>query len=151
MTNASATPFEPPEHPAPLLDRALVEAFLENVPDIVFFKDHASRFIAVSRSKARRHDREPADLIGQSDADYFAPEHAQSARADEEKIMRTGKPILARLEHTRFIDGREGWTEVSKLPLRDETGAIVGTFGWAWTSPRRRPSSSNSIRRTANC
>ncbi|MBL9209402.1 MAG: PAS domain-containing protein [Opitutaceae bacterium] len=129
MTNVSATPFEPPEHPAPLLDRTLVDAFLEHVPDIVFFKDSASRFIAVSRSKARRHDREPAELIGQSDADYFAPEHVQAARADEEKIMRTGKPILARLERTRFIDGREGWTEVSKLPLRDETGAIVGTFG----------------------
>jgi PAS domain S-box-containing protein len=129
MTNVPATPFEPPEHPAPLLDRTLVEAFLKNVPDIVFFKDHTSRFIAVSRSKARRHHREPADLVGRSDADYFAPEHAQSARTDEEKIMRTGKPILAQLEHTRFIDGREGWTEVSKLPLRDETGAIVGTFG----------------------
>jgi signal transduction histidine kinase len=48
---------------------------------------------------------------------------------DEAHIMATGQPVLARLEHTRFIDGREGWTEVSKLPLRDESGAIVGTIG----------------------
>ena len=56
MNSASATPFDPPEHPAPLLDRTLVRAFLEHVPDIVFFKDADSRFVAVSRSKARRHE-----------------------------------------------------------------------------------------------
>lgn len=129
MNSASSVPFEPPEHPAPLLDRALVDAFLEHVPDSVFFKDAQSRFIAVSRSKARRHGREPQDLIGHTDADYFAAEHAQAARRDELQVMASGRPLLGRLERTRFIDGREGWTEVSKLPLRDETGTIVGTFG----------------------
>jgi PAS domain S-box-containing protein len=129
MNSTSAVPFDPPEHPAPLLDRTLVAAFLEHVPDIVFFKDDASRFIAVSRSKARRHGRNPQDLLGRTDADYFVPEHAQAARTDEARIMATGQPVLARLEHTRFNDGREGWTEVSKLPLRDDSGAIVGTFG----------------------
>lgn len=129
MNSASAVPFDPPEHPAPLLDRTLVEAFLEHVPDSVFFKDAGSRFIAVSRSKARRHGCEPPELLGRTDADYFTAEHAQAARADELHIMATGQPVLARLELTRFIDRREGWTEVSKLPLRDDSGAIVGTFG----------------------
>ncbi len=117
------------ESSAPLLDRALVAAFLEHVPDIVYFKDADSRFVAVSRSKARRHDLEPADLVGRSDADLFAAEHARWARADEEGIMATGTPVIGKLERTQFIDGREGWTEVSKFPLRDETGATVGTFG----------------------
>lgn len=129
MSSASAVPFEPPERPAPPLDRALVEAFLEHVPDFVFFKDADSHFIAASRSTARWHDREPAELLGRTDADYFAPEHAGAARADEEEIMATGRPILGRFEPTPFLDGRDGWIEVSKLPLRDETGAIVGTFG----------------------
>lgn len=129
MSSASAVPFEPPERAAPPLDRALVEAFLEHVPDFVFFKDASSRFIAASRSTARWHDRQPAELLGRTDADYFAPEQAAAARADEEEIMATGRPILARLEPASFLDGREAWTEVSRLPLRDETGAVVGTFG----------------------
>jgi PAS domain S-box-containing protein len=111
------------------LDRTLISAFLENVPDIVYFKDRGSRFVAVSRSKARRHALEPADLIGRTDADYFSEQHAQRARADEEKIMATGVPVLARLERTQFIDGREGWTEVTKLPWCDENGEVIGTFG----------------------
>jgi PAS domain S-box-containing protein len=112
-----------------LLDRALISAFLENVPDIIYFKDRESRFIAVSRSKAMRHNAEPGDLIGKSDADFFSEKHAQTARQQEETIMATGTPVLAKLERTQFIDGREGWTEVTKLPLCDEQGQVIGTFG----------------------
>ena len=115
--------------PAPLLERALVTAFLENVPDIVYFKDRESRFIAVSRSKAKRHGLEPSELVGKTDADFFSEQHAQWARVDEESIMATGTPVVSKLERTQFIDGREGWTEVTKLPLCDESGAVVGTFG----------------------
>ncbi len=129
MSSGSSVPFEPPERPAPPLDRTLVEAFLAHVPDFVFFKDAASHFIAVSHSKAHRHGCEPEDMLGLSDADFFTADHARAARADEEEIMASGKPRLARLEHTAFRDGREAWTEVSKLPLRDEQGAVVGTFG----------------------
>jgi PAS domain S-box-containing protein len=128
--NTASPPPEPAADPAaPLLERDLVAAFLEQVPDIVYFKDAESRFVAVSRSKARRHDLEPTDLLGRSDADLFAAEHARWARVDEESIMATGTPVIGKLERTQFIDGREGWTEVSKFPLRDHTGATVGTFG----------------------
>jgi PAS domain S-box-containing protein len=112
-----------------MLDRTLITAFLENVPDIIYFKDRESRFIAVSRSKARRHELDPTELTGKTDADFFSQQHAQQARADEEKIMATGMPVLSKLERTQFIDGREGWTEVTKLPLCDETGEVIGTFG----------------------
>src|SRR5262245_49102377 len=111
------------------LECSLFAAFLENAPDIVYFKDRSSRFLAVSRSKARRHDLEAADLVGKTDADFFSEKHTQVARADEDAIMATGTPIVRKLERTQWLDGREGWTEVTKLPLRDESGAIIGTFG----------------------
>ncbi len=126
---SSTLPAETSDRAMALLDRAMITAFLENAPDIIYFKDRASRFIAVSRSKARRHDLEPADLRGKTDADFFSEKHAQVARLDEEKIMATGLPVLSKLERTQFIDGREGWTEVTKLPLCDESGKVIGTFG----------------------
>ena len=66
------------DRPDRLLDRALVTAFLDNVPDRVYFKDRESRFIAVSKSKARRHHLEPADLIGKTVRLSFAS-HSQAA------------------------------------------------------------------------
>ena len=113
-----------------VLDRTLVRAFLESVPDPVYFKDRESRFIAVSRSKARRHGLEsPGQLNGLTDFDLFAEEHAQWARVDEENIMSTGTPVIGKLEQTVWSDGRRGWTRVTKLPLRDAGGEIIGTFG----------------------
>ena len=117
------------ERATSMLDRALLAAFLENVPDIIYFKDRDSRFIAVSRSKALRHGAEPAELVGKSDEDYFSRQHADRARIDEQQIMATGTPVLRKLERTQFIDGREGWTEVTKLPLCDKSGMVLGTFG----------------------
>ncbi len=112
-----------------IIKRSLIKAFLDGVPDIVYFKDRDSRFIAVSRSKADRHGLQPADLVGKTDADFFSDKHAQWARADEESIMNTGTPILGKLEKIVWHDGRETWALSNKLPLRDERGEIIGTFG----------------------
>ncbi len=119
----------PQEVTTPPLDRTLVAAFLENVPDLVYFKDRDSRFIAVSRSKAQRHGLDPVDLVGKSDADFFSDQHAQWARADEESIISTGEPIIGKLERLVWPDGHESWATSSKLPLRDTDGEIIGTFG----------------------
>lgn len=119
----------PEDSGTPLLDRTLVTAFLENVPDLVYFKDRESRFIAVSSSKARRHGLEPAELLGKSDVDFFSEQHAQWARADEEDIMSTGEPIIGKLERITWPDGHQSWALTSKLPLKDDSGAIIGTFG----------------------
>ena len=129
MKPVASIPSDAAEQATSTLDRALITAFLENVPDIIYFKDRECRFIAVSRSKARRHDAEPIDLMGKSDADFFSKQHAERARLDEETIMATGTPVLNRLERTQFIDGREGWTEVTKLPLCDKDASVIGTFG----------------------
>jgi PAS domain S-box-containing protein len=109
--------------------RVLITALLENAPDLIYFKDKDSKFIAVSRSKAARHGLTPEAMIGMSDADFFAEEFAQWARVDEESIMATGEPIVGKLERTVWRDGREGWAQATKMPLRDNTGEIIGTFG----------------------
>lgn len=112
-----------------LSDRTLLNALLENVPDLVYFKDRDSRFVAVSWSKALRHNLKPGDLVGKSDADLFSERHAQWARADEESIINTGESIVGKLERVIWPDGRISWVQSSKMPLRDEDGAIIGTFG----------------------
>lgn len=129
---STTAPFHPsdlPEPPERPLDRTLVRAFLENIPDFVYFKDTESRFIAVSRSKAERHEMQPEELIGRTDVDLFSNEHAQWARVDEESIMATGDAVVGKRERTVWKDGHVTWADVTKLPLRDASGEIIGTFG----------------------
>jgi PAS domain S-box-containing protein len=112
------------------LEHLLVTSFLENIPDIVYFKDSASRLIAVSQSKAARHGcAHPADLIGKTDFDLFSETYARGTRQDEQAILAGGPPLLGKVQKITWANGRVGWVRTSKLPLRDDTGRIIGTFG----------------------
>jgi PAS domain S-box-containing protein len=113
-----------------LVDRALVSAFLEQVPDYVYFKDRESRFISVSKSLVRYFGRsDAAEVIGRTNADFFPSEYAARTLEVEQRILRTGEPLLGKLESEARVDGTLAWVISNKLPLRDDTGAIVGTFG----------------------
>jgi len=108
----------------------LLHAFLEHVPDGVYFKDRESRFVRISRSLARRFGLSaPAEAIGKRDSDVFRPEHAQQALADEQMIIRTGEPIVEKEEKETWPDGHETWVLTTKLPLTDDKGVIIGTMG----------------------
>jgi PAS domain S-box-containing protein len=108
----------------------LLRAFLKNIPDQIYFKDLESRFIAVSDSMVAKHRLAgPEDMLGKTDADFFAPEHALAALEDERAIMRTGVPIAHKLEKETHPDGSVTWCVTSKLPLHDASGAVIGTFG----------------------
>ena len=112
------------------IDQALAVAFLENVPDNVYFKDRESRFIAVSRSQLKVFGLSRVDeIVGRTDFDFFDEAHARQARADEKRILETGEPLLGKLEKETWPDGRVTWVITHKLPLRDESGTIIGTFG----------------------
>lgn len=115
---------------ADALDRSIVDAFLKNVPYHVYFKDRDSRFIALSASMVRLFGRQHAsEIIGKSDFDFFAPAHAQPAFDDEQAIIRTGQPIIEKIEKETWPDGHVTWVSTSKMPLRNPQGEIVGTLG----------------------
>jgi PAS domain S-box-containing protein len=111
-------------------ERHLFRCLLDQLPESIYFKDAQSRFIRVNKALAERlgmHD--PHEFHGKSDADFFSPEHAQPALADEREMMRTGQPLVGIEERETWQDGRERWVLTTKMPLRDPAGKIIGTFG----------------------
>ena len=114
----------------PFDERRLLDVFLRNTPDQVYFKDADGRFIKVSDEQAKRFGFERAhDVVGKTDFDVFTEEHAAQAFADERRIIATGEPIIGFEERETFPDGRSAWVKTSKLPLRAADGTVIGTFG----------------------
>lgn len=112
------------------LYREFLNCLLESIPDRIYFKDKQGRFLEVSRAEAEYlHASRPIDVVGKTDFDYFTAELAQAAFDDEQRIMLTGTPIMGKVEKKLLLDGRTGWALVSKIPLRDITGKIIGTCG----------------------
>jgi len=96
-----------------------------------YFKDLHGRFIRVSDGCARLACRTPEQMIGLTDFDLTDEAHARELLADEERIIATGEPLLNKREFDRLADLPGTMVETSKFPLRDATGAIIGTFGWS--------------------
>jgi PAS domain S-box-containing protein len=111
-------------------EQFLLRTLLDNIPDSIYFKDSKGRFLRSSMAQAKRFGlSDPAQAIGKTDFDFFTKEHAQEAFIDEEQIIQTGQPLIGMEEHSPLADGTERWVSTSKLPLRDNEGNIVGTFG----------------------
>lgn len=111
-------------------ERFLMQSLLANIPDAIYFKDTESRFLRISQSMAEKFRlQHPDDAVGKTDADIFTSEHAAQAREDELRIMQSGEPLVARVEKETWPDREDTWCSSTKMPLRDENSAIVGTFG----------------------
>lgn len=111
-------------------ERSLLHTLLDSIPDAIYFKDCESRFLRISRSLAQLFGlQDPADAIGKTDADFFTAEHADRALADEREVMRTGEGIIGRLEKQMRPGEAPTYLSTTRMPLRDGSGEIVGTFG----------------------
>jgi PAS domain S-box-containing protein len=111
-------------------ERHLLRTLLDSSPDVIYFKDSRSRYLRISSAHAVLFGlKETEEATGKSDFDFYSAKDAQGFFEDEQHIIRTGQPVLGRIEKTEWPDGRVTWALTSKMPLRDVEGAIIGTFG----------------------
>lgn len=107
---------------------ALLQALMDNMPDHIYFKDTQSRFIRNSRSQANLLGlNDPTEAVGKTDFDFFP--HAAKSYAEEQEVMRSGRPLVDFEEWVVWPDGREMWVSTTKMPLRNSEGGIIGIFG----------------------
>jgi PAS domain S-box-containing protein len=108
----------------------LVEAMLNNIPDRIYFKDAQSRFIKISKALGDRLGlKNPNEAIGKTDFDFHAPEKAREFFEDEQRIIRTGEPLINKIEKKTLPTGDTAWTSTTKVPLRSHDGTVVGIVG----------------------
>jgi diguanylate cyclase (GGDEF)-like protein/PAS domain S-box-containing protein len=115
------------------IERVCIRNLLTSDKERVFFKDLESRFILVSAGwlEGEGQGLSLQEVIGKTDFDIFSMPHAVAAMEDEQRIIRTGEPIVAKLERETFHDRPDAWVSTTKMPLLDEHGGIIGTFGIA--------------------
>ena len=112
------------------LDQIIFNNLLQYSEDTLYFKDLNSRFVRCSESLPKKMGAEStAEMMGRTDFDYWDAECAQKFHDDEQKVMRTGKPLIGEIDRELRSDGKESYVMSSKFPLRDNEGNIFGLFG----------------------
>ena len=111
-------------------ERNLLRTLIDHLPDYIFVKDTASKFIINNMAHVRvLGGKAPEDVVGKTDFDFFPQELASQYYADEQEILMTGQPLINRVESTIDREGRQQWLLTTKVPLRDSNGSIVRLVG----------------------
>ncbi|MGA2854148.1 MAG: PAS domain-containing protein, partial [Verrucomicrobiota bacterium] len=130
--------------------RHLLKLLMDNIPDLIYFKDIASRFMVINRALAKRFGlADPHLAVGKTDADFFTPLHAERALADEQRIIQTGEPLVGFEEKETWPDGHVTWVSTTKMLLRDRSGKVFGTFGMSRDVTAHRQVEETLAERTA--
>lgn len=111
-------------------EQELLTSLMNNVPDRIYFKDTHSRFVRVNKAHLSSFGAEDdQEIIGKNDFDLFPKEIAEDLYARERAILKTGIPQINYIEKTVNPDRSEVWSSVTKVPIRNERGEIIGLVG----------------------
>lgn len=110
-------------------EKELMNLLMDNIPDRIYFKDKDSRFIRANKAIALIFGKEnPEELYGKTDFDLHDPEHARQAFEDEQELMKSGIPLINKVE-SHIQDGSRVWETSTKIPLLDKNKEIIGLVG----------------------
>jgi len=113
------------------MDESLVlNALRDNIADSIYFKDRHCRLLWASRKMALTLGYEdPDEVIGKTDRELFGDEFGQKTMIDDLGVMETEQPIIGLVESRALPNGQINWTSTTKLPIHDESGAVIGLLG----------------------
>jgi diguanylate cyclase (GGDEF)-like protein/PAS domain S-box-containing protein len=116
-----------------------LQALIDRLPDNLWVKDVKSRFVIANQvTAARMGFAGPADLIGKTDLELLANEIALKFYADEQKIVRSGQPMIDMEECVFGASGDKTWISTTKVPLRNDRDEIFGVAGVSRDITERR-------------
>lgn len=108
----------------------LLYTLIDSMPDWIYVKDRKSRFILANKHLAASHGiRNPGEIVGKTDFDYYPEPIANAFYSDEQDIMSSGERIVNKEE---YLAGRkEGGVVLSttKIPVRNRRGQVMGIVG----------------------
>jgi|GEM_PF-302329 len=111
-------------------ERSMLRALIDNIPETIYSKDLASCKTLANEAEVKLLGRKSeAEVLGRDDFDFFPKEIAEKCFADDQMVMKTGKPMLNKEEFILDQTGQKRWLLTSKIPLLGNNDQIIGLIG----------------------
>jgi methyl-accepting chemotaxis protein len=111
--------------------RELLQSVLGNVPHSIWWKDRRLVFLGCNERFAERFGLPATDaIVGKTDADlgWSETQRVRSAARDH-AVLERGEALLDQRETLRDATGHDVEGLVSRVPLRDQAGNLLGVLG----------------------
>ena len=110
--------------------RTLLRTVIDLMPDPVYVTDSTGRKILSNPMDVEACGAaDETEVLGRADADFYPPGEASLMETDDLCVLQEGETIANKEVQVTLADGRLRWWLVSKVPLRDAEGHIVGLVG----------------------
>ena len=113
------------------VDMRLLEQLFDHMTDTAFFiKDGHGRYVAVNQSLLERHGlRRREQMLGRLPSEVCPGDFGRIPAEQDTFVLRTGRPIVERLELQWYAPHQPVWCLTTKLPMRDASGTVCGIIG----------------------
>lgn len=109
-------------------NRRLLDAVISGTPDAVFVKDRKGRYLLANTATAGFVDKQADEILGRDDRFLFPETSARALMATDQAVMAAGC-TQTHEERISTCDGKALVFLVTKGPVFDEAGQVVGLFG----------------------
>ncbi|MBN4073989.1 response regulator [bacterium AH-315-E10] len=111
------------------VEKDLLRILMNNIPDLIFFKDSEHRFTRINKAMAKMLGIEdPRDAIGKTESDFLNKEWVEKSLADEKHIKKTGHSIIAKLSKLQKDEDLQ-YIETTKVPITSSSDEFTGIVG----------------------
>jgi len=114
-----------------------LEAILDHIPGLVFYKDNKNNFIRVNKYLAQVHMKNKQELEGKNLFELYPKEDAEKYYQDDLDVINSGVARLNIEEPWKTADGVR-WVSTSKIPFLDDDGEIIGVIGMSMDITERK-------------
>ena len=110
------------------VSEAVFTGFAQNAPVAMYMKDINGVYIFHNREGERVYGHLDSALRGKTARDVHPADEAAEIEALDRQVINSGKPITAERHNSRFPEYE--WVSITKFPVRDPSGQIVGIGGF---------------------
>ncbi len=121
-----------------------LEAIIDNIHGLVFYKDINNRLIRINRAFADAHGMSKDRIEGKSCFDLYPHQQAQAYWDDDKEVLACRTPKL-NIEEPWQVGDEARWVLTSKVPRYDEDGNPIGVIGTAIDITERKKAEENLL------
>lgn len=111
-------------------ERQLLRTLIDNLPDSIYVKDTASRFVITNRAQLSLIGaRSEQEIIGKTVSAYVDEDTASHLTDNDNHLLSTGRALINQEELMVTNNGEKKWLLTTRVPLQKEDDTIIGMVG----------------------